>query len=361
MYLNHFDLCKKPFENTTNPRFFWFNDSFTEALAALEYALGERKGIILLTGDSGSGKTSLIRTFIETVDPAVPRAVIPDPDMAPIDFFNYLASELDIHQSFSSKGDFLASFKRYLKETLSNGIDKGKVLIVIDEAQRASNRLLNDLRLLNEMGTDDETEVIVILTGRTQLLDKLSEPTNASLKSRLALNIRINMLNQYDTHKYITHRLREAGAQRDIFTPNAMASVYQFTRGNPLQINNLCDRSMLTGYANESSIINSEIVIECAAELGVSLDSNLAGGGANEDPAVEDQPEISSEFKSSALGHLKLMVFAIIGAAFIILLQLSIITQKNAEQRALEEQASTTFEVYQQQLEASDGDLLTTF
>ena len=362
MYLNHFDLCKKPFENTTNPGFFWVNDSFAHALSALEYALANRKGLILLNGGSGSGKTTLIHTFLETLGPGIVKAVIPDPDMAEIDFFNYLAADLDFKQSFASKGEFFGYFRRYLKEKGPAANDGRKILIVIDEAQRASNRLLNDIRLLKDLGADDETGVIVILSGQTSLIDKLSEPENASLKSRLTVNIRIESLNQSDTEKYIAHRLKMAGAQNAIFTSNARASVYQFSRGNPLQINNLCDRSLLTGYTNETLVIDSDIVTECAAELGVSLDANL---NDNDGSAHSDHPETQSDLSSTGNAviyrSLKLLVLAIAGAAIITLMQYSFISEKEAGQRVLEEQASTTFEHYQQQLNEADGDDLKTF
>ena len=358
MYLSHYQLNHKPFENNTNPRFFWFNETFAEAHAALEDGLQRKNGMILLTGDSGAGKTALIHSFIETIGPEISKAVIPDPDMDSIDFFNYLAAELDLNQTFADKSDFLTCFRRHLKEP---GPDNDKqILIVIDEAQRASKRLLKDIRLLDDIGTgaDVQAEVIIILSGQSRIIETLSDPVNTSLKSRLSANIKIDELNQADTEKYIAHRLKRAGAQNSIFTASARAMVYQITRGNPLQINNLCDRSLLTGYTEEALVIDSGIVTECAAELGVALDANaILADGAIQDIASDRTQATTTATKRGDLEQLSLLVLALIGAALIILLQFSITPQNESRRSTLRDHANQTFELYQRQLDETDGDV----
>ena len=360
MYLNHFHLSRKPFENTTNPRFFWFGDTFAEAHAALECGLREKKGLILLSGESGSGKTALLHAFIDTLGPEVSKAFVPDPDMDSADFFKFLATELDFKETFATKGDFLTAFRRHLKA--ANAESGKQILILIDEAQRASRRLLKDIGLLNDFGADDRTGVIIVLSGQTRIFETLAEPENTGLHSRFSVNIGIDRLTQSDTEKYIAHRLEKAGAQNALFTAGARAAVYQFTRGNPLQINNLCDRSLLTGYISEALEIDSGIVTECAAELGVSLDTNvIAADDAIQAIDSEKESVSSSPKRAAAFPPLKLILLAAIGAALIVLLRFSIISQNASEHRALEDHANATYEHYQIQLEITDDPVSNAF
>lgn len=354
MYLKHFELDQKPFENTTNPRFFWFNETFAEAHAALEYGLQENKGFMLLTGSSGCGKTALIHTFVETVGPEVTVAVIPDADMEPVDFFNYLAMELGWRQSFPSKGEFLIFFKRHLRETILPA--GGKVLIIIDEAQRSSNRLLTDIRLFDALGSDNGTAVTVLMSGQPNMIEILADPDNAGLKSRLALDIRIEPLTDVDTGKYIRHRMDEAGAKTSIFTPDAVEAVFQFSGGKPLQMNNLCDRALLTAYTNEVHEIDADTIRECAVELGISLDMNPeVSDKATEWVEADGPPDEPEKDQTVKKRPIVLFFIALVGVALAILLQISVFHQSDYEPAANQDQAFSTFESYQQRLETSDG------
>lgn len=366
MYLEHFKLDRKPFENTTDPRFIWFNETYAEAHAALEYGLQEKKGFLLLTGHPGSGKSALVRAFLETVDPSISVAVIPDADMEPVDFFNYLSMELGFEKTFHDKGEFLIFFKNYLRKTILPA--DGQVLIVIDEAQRATNRLLTDIRLFDSLGADNQTAVTVLLSGQPEIQDLLASPENDSLKSRVALNIRIEPLSEVDTDEYIRHRMDTAGALGRVFSMDAVEAVFKSTAGNPLQINNLCDRALLTAYINEDKLIGPEIVRECALELGISLDSTaeyLQEAIQLEDSAEElgDAKELDganeAEYAEGSFPRsIKLIAIAAVGVALAILLQLTSIQQSDFKEAADRDQAFSTFESYQQRFENSETSVM---
>lgn len=360
MYLKHFNLGQKPFENTTNPRFFWLNETFAEAQAAFEYGLKENKGFILLTGSSGSGKTTLIRAFLETLEPQICVAVIPDADMEPVDFFNYLAMELGFQRTFANKGEFLIFFKRYLRERIRPA--GGKVLIIIDEAQRSANRLLTDIRLFDSLGTDNETDVTVVLSGQPRMLELLADPENAGLRSRVALDIRIEPFIEADTEKYIRHRMNKAGAKDSIFTADAVQAIFQFAGGNPLQINNLCDRALLTAYINGVEEVDTDTISECAGELGISLDTNPRIGDDAVQSLEPDEDSIEPQkAESPNTRAIRLLVLALIGVALTIILQMSFFHPSGFDQSADQDQALSTFESYQQHFETTDEPEASTF
>ena len=360
MYLNHFKLNQKPFENTTNPRFFWLNETFAEAHSALEYGLQESKGFMLLTGDSGCGKSTLIQAFLETVPPEVAVAVIPDPDMEALDFFNYLAMELGWQQTFANKGDFLIFFKRYLHRTVLPA--NGKVLLVVDEAQRSSSRLLTDIRLLDNLGDDAATAVNIVLAGQPDLIKALNARENLSLKSRIAVDIRIEPLNASDTDRYIQHRMDQAGAKARVFMSEAITAIHQSAAGNPLQINNICDRALLTAYAEGSTQVSADMIRESAEELGISLDINTEISEDAVQPIEADEaPDELDPAESPDNRPIKLFVLALAGVALVILLQMSLFHRSVPDTTAEKEHALSTFESYQQQLEKVEAPEVSTF
>ena len=139
MYLSHYNFCEKPFQIAADPKFIWLGEKHTEALATLQYGLQENKGILLITGDVGTGKTAVINTFLKKIDDNVIAVKIPDPGLDPIDLYNILSNEFKINRKFSSKGDFLAHLNPYLHKTYRQN---KTILLIVDEAQNISNELL---------------------------------------------------------------------------------------------------------------------------------------------------------------------------------------------------------------------------
>ncbi len=167
MYLSFYQLTHKPFQITTDSKFLWLGEKHTEALATLKYGIQEDKGFLLLTGDVGTGKTALIKLLVKTMDVAAIVATIPDPGMEAIDFFNFLAAELHMNRRFTSKGDFLIEFKQFLLKAYSS---RQKVLLIIDEAQRLSVEMLEQVRLLSNIELENRKLINIFLSAKPSLI-----------------------------------------------------------------------------------------------------------------------------------------------------------------------------------------------
>ena len=270
MYLIHYNLEIKPFESTPDPKFTWLGEKHKEALAALKYGIREDKGFILLTGDIGTGKTTLLNCFLNEIDTGAVITSVPDPDLTIEDFFRLLSSEFGIDIDFETRGEFLIRLKDFLEHTYS---DQKKVLLIIDEAQRLSLQLLEQIRLLSNIQRHDAKLFIIFLVGQNELLDRLREEKNRALRQRIAVHCHIEPLTKTETRDYINHRLQVAGAAEEIFDPEAISEIFLFSQGCPRLINTICDHALLTGYSAGVTVIDKNIVKECAGELQIAGDS----------------------------------------------------------------------------------------
>jgi general secretion pathway protein A len=264
MYLAYYQLEQKPFQISTDPKFMWLGEKHAEALATLRYGIMEDKGFLLLTGDVGTGKTALIKRLVSQIDVAALVATVPDPGLEAIDFFNYLAEEFQMQRKFSTKGEFLIEFKQLLLKAYST---RHKVLLVIDEAQRLNHDLLEQVRLLSNIELDNRKLINIFFVGQTEFHRMLLEERNRAVRQRISVSYLIQPLTETETQAYIRHRLKVAGAGREIFSPDAMRRVYVFSRGYPRLINIICDHALLSGYAAGKKTIDVATVRECEKEL----------------------------------------------------------------------------------------------
>ncbi len=264
MYLHFYQLQHKPFQITTDPKFLWLGNKHKEALATLKYGIMEDKGFLLLTGEVGTGKTALIKLLVKTINVSALVATVPDPGLEAIDFFNLLAEEFKMERRFASKGDFLIAFKQFL---LKANLSKQKVLLVIDEAQRLTIDLLEQVRLLSNIELDNRKLINIFFVGQTEFNRTLLDERSKAVRQRITVNHHIEPLTELETPQYILHRLKVAGARREIFTPDAMRRVHSFSRGYPRLINIICDHALLTGYAAEVKSIDVALIRECEKEL----------------------------------------------------------------------------------------------
>ena len=212
MYLKYFNLREKPFNISPDSRFLWLSEKHKEGLATLKYAILEEKGFLLLTGDVGTGKTLLIRALIKMRDIETLIATIPDPDLDIMDFFKLLAEEFKMKKSFSSKGDFLVQFKRFLLE--SYGSDK-KVLLIIDEAQRLNHKLLEQIRLLSNIEMDHRKLINIFFVGQTEFNQMLMEERNWAVRQRIAVNYRLEPLTAAETADFGQNASSQRRNKRD--------------------------------------------------------------------------------------------------------------------------------------------------
>ena len=264
MYLKLYQLSQKPFQITADPKFLWLGEKHTEALSTLKYGILEDKGFLLLTGEIGTGKTALINLLVRTIDVAAIVATIPDPGLEPIDFFNFLAEEFKMDRRFTSKGDFLIEFKQFLLKAYST---QQKVLLIIDEAQRLDPEMLEQIRLLSNIELSNRKLINIFFVGQTEFNRTLLDERSKAVRQRITVSYHIEPLTGPETELYIRHRLKVAGARREIFTPAAVKRIHVFSSGYPRLINIVCDHALLSGYSSEAKTIDVDLIRECEREL----------------------------------------------------------------------------------------------
>jgi general secretion pathway protein A len=271
MYETYYNLKAMPFQITTDPRFLWLGEKHSEALATLKYGILENKGFLLLTGDVGTGKTALINRLIKMIDVAAIVAKIPDPGLSSLDFFKFLAVEFKIKKEFASKGEFLLQFKNFLLNAYAS---HKKVLLIIDEAQRLNHELLEQIRLLSNIELNNRKLINIFFVAQTEFSGMLMEQRNRAVRQRITVSYHINPLTEAETGNYIKHRLKVAGAKREIFSKDAVNEVFSFSGGYPRLINIICDHALLTGYASGLTSIDKKVIRECKRELQIPLVPN---------------------------------------------------------------------------------------
>ena len=266
MYLSHYNLVEKPFQITTHPKFLWLGEKYQEAMAMLKYGVLHSKGLVLLNGDVGTGKTTLINALQRDLDSNVIVATVADPNLETLEFFNILASAFEIEGKFTKKADFLSSFTQFLNGAYA---DHKKVLLIIDEAQKLSKELLEEIRVLSNIEKENTKLLDIFFVGQNEFNTTLLEKGSRALRQRIAINHQIDPLTESETTEYIKHRLIVAGADQKIFTKKAIREIYSFSLGYPRLINIICDHTLLTGYVRGLKTINPAIIKECAQELTI--------------------------------------------------------------------------------------------
>ncbi|MBU0972679.1 MAG: AAA family ATPase [Proteobacteria bacterium] len=270
MYTSFYGLKAKPFQISTDPTFLWLGEKHREAISMLKYGIqGEgHTGILLLTGDVGTGKTTLINALFKSLDKRVIRVCITNPNLEGLDFLNYIAAAYGSKREFRSKSNFLIHFGRFLRN--ANAKNR-KVLLVVDEAQLLSHTLLEEIRLFSNIEKEGQSLIHTFLVGQHELRQKLSRPENRALRQRITLNYNIDALVLEETDEYIRYRLQVAGTSKRIFTPDAVQSIHRYARGLPRKINILCDHALLTGFVQNLEQIGAPIVNECAKDLSIAI------------------------------------------------------------------------------------------
>lgn len=268
MYLSHYNFTEKPFQITTDPKFIWLGEKHLEALSTLKYGILENKGFLLLTGDVGTGKTILTNCLVTKLDIKATIATIPDPDLEVLDFFKSLADSFKINKKFESKGDFLVNLKDFLHKAHA---ENKSVLLIIDEAQRLNNKLLEEIRLLSNIELYSKKLINIFFVGQNEFNDILMQEQNRAVRQRITLRYNIDPLTESETGEFIKHRLEVAGAKGNIFSTSAIHEIHLFSSGYPRLINVICDHALLTGYTKGIKKINVKIIRECAEELKIPV------------------------------------------------------------------------------------------
>ena len=266
MYLEHFGLKAKPFQISADPKFLWMGSKHKEALAILKYGIFDNRGFLLLSGDVGTGKTTLIHALTQDIGSDTVVATVPDPGLSLMDFYRYIAKSFGIKEPFETKQQFLEVFETFL---LRNESLNKKVLLIIDEAQRLTSDLLEEIRLLSNIEKDYTKLLNIFFVGQNEFNDIILKQKNRPLRQRITINYNIDPLEQHEVMEYINFRLGVAGCDEPLFTGEAVREVFAFSEGYPRLINIVCDHALLTGFVQGVARITGSIVSECAEELRI--------------------------------------------------------------------------------------------
>ena len=264
MYKQYFGLDSKPFTITPDPRYLFMSDRHTEGLAHLLYGVTDSGGFIQLTGDVGTGKTTLIRALLTQLPKKIEIALIMHTQISAKEFLLEICNELKVKITGTSVIDIVNSLNQYLLEQYSNG---RRVILLVDEAQNLSIEVLEQLRLLTNLETAQKKLLQIILIGQPELRDVLAKNNLSNLAQRITARYHLQPLSRLETGLYIDHRLKISGATTKIFDKKAKKEIFKFSFGIPRLINVICDRALLGAYGIGSTEINRELIIKANREI----------------------------------------------------------------------------------------------
>jgi type II secretory pathway predicted ATPase ExeA len=274
MYTKFYGLRQRPFELTSNPKFLFLTPQHREALSTLEYGLSSAKPITVLTGEAGTGKTTLLRAALESDNcRQVNHVFLDNPTLSRVEFMEMVAARFGFGE-FTSKPRLLDSLESLIRRRHSR---REITALVIDEAHVLPNEILEEIRLLGNLETTTEKLLPVVLVGQPELAQRLNDPTLRQLKQRVALRCNLPPLNLQDTAAYIASRIRTAGGDPvNIFTREAVALIYERSRGVPRTISVMCDNALISGFALDRWPVDEDIVLEVCQDFDLGATSPLS-------------------------------------------------------------------------------------
>ena len=265
MYCEYYGLMKRPFEMTPDPSFLYLGEAHREGLATLVYGIQSGKGFVMLTGEVGTGKTTLLHALLGQLDSSTASAFIFNPRLEPLDFFHMLFSELGIEEPCETKSEYLLRLNDFLIERLERG---ESTVLIVDEAQNLSAELLEEIRLLSNLETSTSKLIQIMLVGQPELNQMLAKPELRQLRQRIALRHQLRPFDEGETADYVDERLRRAGyAGKAIFKRKAIRELYAVTGGTPRLLNVVCDGALLLGYSRDQTTLDASDIREVAQDL----------------------------------------------------------------------------------------------
>ncbi len=291
MYNSFFQLESSPFGTSPDPRFLHMMPHTREALACLEYGISARKGFTVLTGEVGTGKTTLLRRALSTFsNRRVSTAFVFNPRLDVLDFLEFVLTDFGLVPTARTKSGMLLQLNRWLVEKYRM---KETCVVVVDEAQNLSWELLEEIRLLTNLETSSEKLLQIVLSGQSELEEKLRHPSVRQLRQRVSLWCRTQALTESQTHAYVAERLRIAGASWQIFPPEVLSLVHRYSRGIPRMVNMICEHTLILAYVDQNKHVTPAMVESVAAELELEgqpfvISSASMGGGLGSRNAPSD-------------------------------------------------------------------------
>lgn len=289
MYTSFYGFDKKPFSITPDPESLYLSPDHQEALAHLEYALLSNIGLMMLTGDVGTGKTTILRYTVDNFCDGKKIAAIFQTNVSPKELFRLILSGLGIHVRGDHKDEQLADLKRFLNIMQQ---DEQQALIIVDESQGLSDQALEEIRLLTNIQMEYPDAMQILLVGQPEFLERLQSPQWVSLGQRMGINYHLKPLDFAQTCWYIAHRLTRVGGRLKLFSKDALKQIYKSSGGTPRLINLICDAALIYGYGDELKTIKAPLIEKVVEErAGMGL-----GGGleAKKKPQNGQQTEIEA-------------------------------------------------------------------
>ena len=287
MYESFYGFKEKPFNLLPDPDYLYMSQGHENAYTHLEYAILENKGFVIITGEIGSGKTTLINFLLQRAPEDIQVGIINNTDVTPLQFIKMMLQEFEIEVEGSDKASMLAAFSSFLVEKFALN---NRVVLIVDEAQNLPKGTLEEIRMLSNLETEKSHLIQIILVGQPELKSKLQDPGMAQFVQRVTVYSHLQALKEEDVEKYIHHRLKVAGAKNyEIFNREAIEAIFKYSRGIPRVINSLCDTALVFGYADDLKVIEKQTIVAVveSRDLGLTI-------------PVENESEKKSITKASA-------------------------------------------------------------
>ncbi|MFH1858017.1 MAG: AAA family ATPase [Candidatus Omnitrophota bacterium] len=265
IYQKFYVLREAPFNVTSDPSFLYFSRHHKEAFSHFLYGIKERKGFLQLTGEIGSGKTTLCRAILDSLDEKTKTAFIMNPNLSAMQLLKSIVGDFGIQTKARNRMDLMDALNQFLIGQLA---ERNNVVLIIDEAQNLTLPVLEQVRMLSNLETRKEKLLQIALVGQPELRNKLDDPLLLQLRQRIGVRYHISPLDEDEVEQYIYHRLHVAGSNGSIhFSPKAVDLIYRYSKGTPRLINMACDKCLLAGFVYETYEIAPEMARRCIQEL----------------------------------------------------------------------------------------------
>jgi len=304
MYERFFGFSERPFELTANPRYLFLTERYREALGTLTYGLSSRKGILVMTGEAGTGKTTMLTVAMAGVQPNQLVAYLSNPTLSRTEFIEFMTAQLGLPDEVAeSKTKFLRAVTKLLEDRAAAG---NVTALVIDEAHSLPNELLEEVRLLANIEKPDQKLLTVILVGQPELAARLNDPSLRQLKQRVALRCELVPLTLRESAAYIAKRISLAGGDSaQVFTREAVLAIYEYSGGIPRTINVICDNALVSAFARDESLVSQQVVSEVARDFDLQPQVRLGEHGADSGSHTPAAPASSAGLMRTHSGEVR--------------------------------------------------------
>ncbi len=297
MYESYFGLTRKPFDLSPDPTIVYNNEMYQEALAILRYGIADKKGFLLLTGNAGTGKTTLLQILINSISHDIRVCFIANPKISINDFYYHIAHEFGLDEFDGNKAKFLLNFAAFIKECRTKN---EQLILIIDEAQVLPIDVIEEIRLLSNQEYLDYGIMSVFLVGQPELNERLADERLLPLRQRIGIRFHLTPLSLRNTIEYISYRLQKSGSrQSDLFTAVALQLIHTETKGIPRLINSICDQALLYTFSESRRQIDAKIIQQVIHSLALPGEQKAKPAKILVAPPKKKQPKHGLRLKQN--------------------------------------------------------------